>query len=268
MHAMLTDRAVISLSGDDAREFLQGLISNDVRKLEDGQMIYAALLSPQGKFLHDFFVLLRGGVFYLDVDASRAADLLQRLNIYKLRSKVSINLENKLRVAASWGGGGNGISDPRLPQLGYRIIGEVLAEGADDYERHRLELGIPDGAKDMLFDKSLLLEFGFEDLHGVDFNKGCYVGQEVTARSKHRGQVRKFIYQVHANAALPPAGTPIFLGDAESGQMRSSRGNIGLAILRVMDVDAAQKSNKEFHSGNVMLKASLPQWVIHKPSPE
>jgi len=282
-YAFLHERGLIGLSGEDAREFLQGLVSNDIRRLQEGGAVYAALLSPQGKFLHDFFIALRGGIFFLDVDKVHLPNLMQRLNLYKLRSKVTIAEEKNSAVAAIWDAEFSiknsefSFPDPRLRQLGYRIMGnaEVIEQRcqaqhlqAGDYDRMRLELGVPDGARDMVADKSLLLEFGFEDLHGVDFNKGCYVGQEVTARSKHRAQLRKFIYQVKAHETLPPAGTPVFLGETEIGQMRSSSENIGLALLKLADVEMAEKSNKELYAGAISLKATLPQWVIHRPAAE
>lgn len=264
MYAILPQRGVISVLGDDRVDFLQGLVTNDVRKLSGGHALYAALLSPQGKFLHDFFLISRGDAILIDCDKAQLPTLLKRLSMYKLRSKVSIEATD-MGVAAAWGTSApeHGFADPRLPELGFRIIGDVATADAseEDYERHRLMLGVPDGARDMIENKSLLMEFGFEDLHGVDFSKGCYVGQEVTARSKHRGQVRRFIYSVRAGEALPPAGTKVTLDGAEVGEIRSSLGETGLALLRV---EAVQKA-EAFQCGNTRLKASLPEWVTHPP---
>jgi len=264
-------RRIIEVSGDDAAAFLQGLVSNDVSRLQKGEAVYAALLTPQGKFLHDFFLVPQGASILIDCDKDSLPDLLARLTMYKLRSKVTIGAKENLGVAAIWGNQKPEMEvfpDPRLAQLGWRAVGDInaIASGCkpatfDDYERFRLELGVPDGARDMVRDKSLLLEFGFEDLHGVDFKKGCYVGQEVTARSKYRGQVRRFIYQVRADKVLPPAGTPVVLADVPVGELRSVAGNIGLALLKVEAVEKAQ----EFHAAGVACKAALPSWVLHPP---
>jgi folate-binding protein YgfZ len=209
-YAFLQNRAVISLSGDDSVDFLQGLISNDARRLLEDKPVYAALLSPQGRFLHDFFLVPVQGKILIDVQADRAKDLFSRLKLYRLRSKVEIMMDEQFLVAALWEGeldlplplDGKIYQDPRLLEMGYRFVGTQAAlkelasqnkyslaeEGG--YENFRLSMAVPD-TKDMIVEKSLLLECGFEELHGVDFSKGCYVGQEVTARSKFRGQVRK-----------------------------------------------------------------------------
>jgi folate-binding protein YgfZ len=258
---LLPKRAMLAVSGGDAETFLQGLVSNDLRKLSSGA-VYAAMLSPQGKFLHDFFLIRRGDAILMDCDSLRVNDLLSRLTLYKLRAAVNIE---KLpdAVTAAWGKKTEqGYADPRLPAMGYRIIGAAKTDGwqektFDDYEAHRLALGIPDGAQDMLIDKSFLLELGFESLHGVDFNKGCYVGQEVTARSKFRGQVRKHIYQVRADGELPPLGTPIVQDGAEVGQLRSHAGNIGLAIIRI---EAVEKNSPLTADGKT-IAASFPIWA-------
>ncbi|MDE3015545.1 MAG: folate-binding protein YgfZ [Pseudomonadota bacterium] len=277
---------MISVSGNDRFDFLQGLVSNDVRQLAEHRAVYAALLSPQGKFLHDFFLIKSGDVILIDSDKAQLPALLQRLAMYILRSKVMVEAMPQISVAAAWRiaeSGNQGIgeqyfSDPRLPALGWRMVGTAAAiekacaaagmEPSDEKacDRTRLNLGVPDGARDMIPGKSLLLEFGFEDLHGVDFAKGCYVGQEVTARSKHRGQVRRFIYRVRAASGnLPPPGTPVTLEGAIAGEMRSSLDNVGLALLRVEAVQKADAGDMEFHCGHMALKASLPQWVTHPP---
>ena len=284
-YAHLADRAVISISGDDAFVFLQGLVSNDVMRLKKGESVYAALLTAQGKFLHDFFLMPQGDSILLDCNKQGAADLLARLAMYKLRSKVTLEAKDDAGVVAVWGeDSGSGFraseawfSDPRMPQLGWRFIGNSDAisarckeqgmTAADDkaYERCRLSLGVPDGAYDMVREKSLLLEFGFEDLHGVDFAKGCYVGQEVTARSKYRGQMRRFIYQVQAEVALPPCGTPVTLDGVAAGELRSGQNGTGLALLNVAMVGNAQSRDHNFEAKNVVFKASLPRWAMHPP---
>jgi len=288
MHYTQLPRRLIELSGDEAAVFLQGLVSNDVSRLHKGDAVYAALLTPQGKFLHDFFLLSWQNSILIDCDRDALPDLLSRLTMYKLRSKVIIAaLPENRGVAAIWGNQEPEIRnqkpeirifpDPRLAQMGWRAVGEIEAvkswcsdqkagqNSSEDYDRLRLELGVPEGARDMIREKSLLLEFGFEDLHGVDFRKGCYVGQEVTARSKYRGQVRKFIYQAHAADALPLPGTPVMLEGVPAGELRSSAGNIGLALLNVAMVEKAQAGNMNFHAEGIAFKPTLPPWVAHPP---
>lgn len=282
-YSILLKRALISISGADADAFLQGLISNDIHKLKSGAAMYAALLSPQGKFLHDFFLARRGDAILIDIDRERRADLLQRLAMYKLRSKVDIAaLPESEGVIAAWGEeiAGMEFPDPRLRELGYRLIGgtaqaEKACKGKgwrevapDDYERMRLTLGVPDGARDMVIDRSFLMEFGFEDLHGVDFSKGCYVGQEVTARSKHRAQLRKFLYQVKSGGAeLPPPGTKVTAGESEAGELRSHAGDIGLAILRIEEVEKAAGAGVPLAAGGVTIaSANFPKWIASPPS--
>jgi len=280
----LAERKLIEISGDESASFLQGLISNDVMRLREGTAVYAALLTPQGKFLHDFFLTKRSSTILIDCAAESLPDLLSRLSMYKLRSKVNIKAKEDLGVAAIWDGKPVQNSafvmflDPRLAELSWRIIGDIAAieswcagqkipkKTMADYERMRLELGIPDGARDMTREKSLLLEFAFEDLNGVDFKKGCYVGQEVTARSKYRGQVRKFIYQVHAtHGTLPPSGTAVTLGDEPAGELRSNQNGIGLALLNVAMVEKALAGDINFQAGDAAFKATLPPWVAHPP---
>lgn len=284
MHYAFLSRGIISLTGEDTLSFLQGLVSNDVMPLQEGRMVYTALLSPQGKFLFDFFLVPQEGGVWLDCYRERLPELLARLNMYKLRSKVTLKEVADGRVAAWWDGAQPpahpGVllhRDSRLAALGWRLTGSASAVesyvqqlGArrvseEAYERLRLECGVPDGAHDMIPDKSLLMEFGFEDLRGVDFKKGCYVGQEVTARSKHRAALRKFIYQVSAEKELPPAGSPVFFQGAPAGEMRSSEGNIGLALLRIAEAEKSQSVGIALECAGVGLKAVLPQWVTQAP---
>ncbi len=280
-YALLSNRRLLKLAGDDTLAFLQGLITNDISKLGEGELMYAALLSPQGKFLHDFFIARWKEAYWLDVDASRLADLRQRLMMYRLRSKVTIDVaDESLGVAAIWEQHIPAAdelmlaADPRLAAMGQRLMGEVHAIGAfcaghaivhaslDVYEQWRIIHGIPDGVQDMIVDKSLLLEFGYEDLHGVDFKKGCYVGQEVTARSKFRAQLKKYLHQVSSGGdALPAPGTPIHAGDSVVGEMRSSSGPYGLALLRVEELHQAIAAGATLMAGDVAITAQRPSWM-------
>ncbi len=298
--AELADRGVVVVSGTDRQAFLQGLISNDIRKAEDKKPIFAALLSAQGKFLFDFFIVARNDAYWLDVEKSRLGDLIKKLNQYKLRSAVTIEDRSATyRVFAAWSEPHESLAaeamlaqgvayavdgmlypDPRLPQLGQRGIIKTHAPVAiltkhdreveqRHYDIHRLTLGVPDSSKDMISEKSILLECGYDELNGVDYEKGCYVGQEVTARSKHRGTLHKFLHRVTTDGGtLPPFGTVITFDGREVGDMRSSSGNVGLAMLRMDEVEKANGSQTGLRAGNIPIKAALPFWAklpLEKP---
>jgi tRNA-modifying protein YgfZ len=276
---VLPTRGLLAISGEDAVSFLQGLITNDANQLTAGQPIYAALLSPQGKYLHDFFLFPDQEKILADCEKERIPDLMQRLKMYRLRSKVEFEiLPESMGAVAAWGDkkSSRGFADPRIPDLGYRITGVLdelntwcqsqgwQAATPEEYHRMRIAHGIPDSG-DMVIDRSILMYYGFEDLHGADFKKGCYVGQEIMARTKYRGQVRKFLYKVQADRTCPAPGTPIHFGEAVSGEMRTSSGNSGLAILRVEDVENSLATRTTFQADGISLTASFPQWVKQKP---
>src|ERR1051326_58873 len=217
--AHLKDRAVIAVGGPEARSFLQGLITSDIEKLEPGKGLYAALLTPQGKILFDFFLVEGDAAILLDCLAETRDALLKRLMLYKLRSKITIEPRDQLAVLAEWDGAvaRNAISyaDPRLPELGRRAIiaqGEMRKDLLDEksYHEHRLALGVPEGG-DFGSDKMFALDADLDELHGVDFDKGCYVGQELTARMKHRGTARKRLLPISTldGPAVPPPGSEI-----------------------------------------------------------
>jgi folate-binding protein YgfZ len=291
---LLEDRAVLEVSGADRRSFLQGLVSNDVEKVGPARALYAALLTAQGKYLHDFFIAEAGDAIWLDGEKERLADLKRRLLVYRLRAKVAPLERPDLAVAAAFGedalaalafpeepgaarpfAAGVAFVDPRLPALGARIIaprpalrpallelGLVEADPAT-YDRHRLLLGVPDGSRDLTIEKSLLLEAGFDELHGIDWEKGCYLGQELTARTKYRGLLKRRLLPV-AIAGPPPApGTPVTLEGREVGEMRSHRDHRGIAFIRI---DAAL-AEKPLHAGEASLLVTRPSWLrLEAPS--
>lgn len=268
-YATLPHRSVLQLSGEDTLSFLQGLVSNDVLSLPQKGAVYTALLTPQGKFLHDFFMIAHEGGVLLEGNAARMSELHQRLMKYRLRSKVNIQAMPDA-VGAVWDQpefSADGVvvfRDPRLAELGWRVIGDAALNdaGADAYNLHRLSLGVPEGDSDLVPEKSFLLPFGFEDLHGVDFKKGCYVGQEVTARSKHLGQVRKRIYKVRSTGGdLPAAGSAVYYGEINAGELRSVHGDIGLALMSVEAVEKAAQLQVGFHCASVALELQLPHWI-------
>jgi folate-binding protein YgfZ len=290
-YAILEDRALLAVAGDEARSFLQGLISNDIEKATESHGIYAALLTPQGKFLFDFLIVGQGDRLLFDAEAGRRAELKKRLTFYKLRSKATIVEENGLAVAAAFGAdalerlglaveagsakpfaGGVAMTDPRLASLGARLllpldrIAELEALGfaraeAAEYDRWRLSLGVPDGSRDLEIEKSFLLECNFEELNGVDFDKGCYVGQELTARTKYRGVVRKRLMRVDVDGPLPAPGTPILLDGTEAGEMRSGRDRIGLAMIRLEHWEKARSAGTPLTASGTTVTPVKPDWA-------
>jgi folate-binding protein YgfZ len=261
----LPDRAVVELTGEDRVAFLQGLVSNDVAAAAPGHAVWAALLTPQGKWLADFFIFAEADRLLLDVEAAQAAALVQRLSRFRLRSKVALAVVQGFSVQAGWGAAalpvGVSAPDPRHPEAGWRALLAEPSPAADatpeDYDRHRLALGLPDGSRDMEAEKSLLLEAGFDELAGISWSKGCYMGQELTARTKYRGLLKKRLFPVAVEGALPARGTPVLREDgAETGEMRSGRDGLGLALLR-MPVQAGQA----LRCGDAVLRARVPGWM-------
>ncbi len=233
---VLPHRGVLRISGDDCATFLQGLISNDIGLCTPEQPIYAALLTPQGKFLHDLFIYNAGDSYLIDCEAARIDDLMQRLTTYKLRAKIALeNVSKTLEVVVSLGDTTD-LPDPRLKELGSRAIvtkGSNTNSDFTTYDKHRLNLGITDGSRDMIIGKSTLSDGNFDLLHGINWTKGCYVGQELTARMHHRALVKKRMFPVKISGSAPAAGTIIFYNGAEIGEMRSSANDIGLALLNI-----------------------------------
>jgi hypothetical protein len=260
--AELPDRSVIEVGGEDRLGFLQGLVSNDVNQAAPGRAVWAAFLSPQGKWLADFFILSDGDRLLLDCEANQAAALGQRLSRFRLRSKVSIAGRDDLRVYAIW----NGLPaaapltapDPRVPEAGYRLIsGETLAINAspEDWDLHRLSLGLPDGTGDLEAEKTVLLEAGFDELNGVSWTKGCYMGQELTARTKYRGLVKRRLVPVEVDGPLPAPGTAVLRNGVEAGTMRSGRQRRGLALLRL------EALHDPLTCGDARLIPRIPGWM-------
>ena len=229
---LLANRALVKISGEDALKFLQGLITNNIEKLTAQNALYAALLSPQGKYLFDFLIYEVNGSIMLDVAKYRAGDLIKKLNMYKLRAKVEITAEPDFNVYHDLE---EGVSDPRSIKLGKRSVTdeEQLEDGSpEDYERLRLEVGVPDSA-DLVPEESFIMQNNFEELNGIDFEKGCYVGQEIVARTKYKGIVRRRLYRALGKANLPPFGSKIKDGEKTIGEMRSSINNTGLAQCEI-----------------------------------
>ena len=284
----LESRGVLAVAGGDAAEFLQGLVSNDIAQVGEGRVVYAALLTPQGKYLHDFMVAREAGAFLLDCEAARLMDLGQRLGAYRLRADIELlDATEDWRVVAVLGdgaearlgltlaepgavaaleGGGLIYRDPRPQMPGLRAFvprdagfaqletAGISAGTLTDYERVRIAAGVPDGSRDMTVNKSTLLEFGFEALRGVDFEKGCYVGQELTARTKYRGLVRRRLQRVFVDGALPAPGTPIMANDKEAGEICSGVDDQALALLRLDRSAEAEAAGISLTAGKVTLR--------------
>jgi folate-binding protein YgfZ len=286
--ALLDDRGILAVSGADRRPFLQGLVSNDVDKMGPKQARYAALLTAQGRYLHDFLMIEAEGAIWLDAEARRLADLRRRLSVYRLRAKVSLDERADLCVAAGFGdavlarlglaaepgtarpfAGGVVFVDPRLAALGARAIlpraaarEGLLAAGLGEadfvaYCRLRLGLGVPDGSYDLLPEKSLLLEAGFDELNGIDWDKGCYIGQELTARTRYRGLVRRRLIPVAIDGPTPPPGTAVTLDGHEVGEMRSGCAGLGLALLR----NEVAQPGAGLRAGDAVLVPWTPLWM-------
>ncbi len=286
---------MLGIGGSEARTFLQNLISNDVRRLAPDMALYALLLTPQGKYLHDFFLaehadLEAGTTLVLDVERDRAADLLRRLTLYKLRADVVLaDLSDRYTVGAIVGaanlqlgnsggaaqalGGGVVFADPRVVRLGARFIlprshvAGVAAElglrlGEESaYEALRLQEGVPDSSRDLAVERSFPLEAALDELHAIDYGKGCYVGQELTARTHYRGTVRKRLMPVHIAGTTPASGTPVMFGTIEAGEMRSSQGDVGMALLRLDTLDEARAAKGVLRAGDATIVPQPPEWL-------
>jgi tRNA-modifying protein YgfZ len=286
----LDDRGILALQGDDVVRFLQGIVTNDVEALSDDRAIYAALLTPQGKYLHDFFLVQLGETVLLEAAKSRLDDLKRRLTMYRLRAKATIeDVSDDWAVFALFGDGafeaasltgeaglscrrndGAVLIDPRLRALGLRAIlpralGAALLGDAGftaarraEYDLHRHRLGVADELEpEALYP----LEAGFDELNGVSFAKGCYVGQEVTARMKNRKLVRKRVVPVAIESGKIEAGGKILLGDVTVGEMLAGGPETGLALIRVESLQTAMDEGKVLTSGGTTLRPSKPDWA-------
>lgn len=291
--ALLPGRGVLEIAGPDAVGFLNALISNDAAKAGAKRTIYAALLSAQGRYLHDFFIYAPGEAFLLDCEAERLADLQRRLSLYRLRANVTLSDQSPRWMAAAAFGdgalaqlglgqnpgqtlaldGGMVCADPRLAALGARGLlprdraaGILAGAGLDEarpeaYDRWRLTLGVPEGGRDLEAEKSLPAESNLDLLQGVDFAKGCYVGQELTARMKHRALLKKRLLPVKIEGAPPPPGSEITLEGMAVGEMRSSREGVGLALLRIDAATRAMAEGGLLRAGEARLSPYRPDWL-------
>jgi len=281
--ALLPDRGVLKVAGDDARHFLHGLVTADVSKLAPGDSRFAALLTPQGKIIVDFIITEAGagdgGGFFLDYPRALAPNLAERLNFYRLRAKASIeDLSEKLGVLAAWDGMGTTACglvypDPRLPALGLRcILPPDLAEDAaaelgatltdaTAYEIHRIAQGIPRGGLDFSYGDAFPHETNMDQLGGVDFTKGCYIGQEVVSRVEHRGSARTRILPITYDQFAAEPGTVVMAGDKQVGTLGSTAAGRGLAMLRLDRVADALAAGLPLIAGGLPIHLVKPSWA-------
>jgi folate-binding protein YgfZ len=260
----LSNRSILAVSGTEARSFLQGLITNDVEAVTPGKAIYAALLTPQGKILFDFLIVDDGaGSLLLDCAAPSRAALIKRLSMYRLRAEVEIAPRDELSVFASWDGlqlPGSAFDDPRLAGLGKRSIGpKAVSDAETDYLAHRLALGVPEAA-DFGSDKIFALDAGLDELHAVAFDKGCYVGQELTARMKHRGTARKRLLLVEStDNSLLDIDAELRAGEHVIGEIVSTYGTRGFALIRLDRL--ADANSAPVRMGETQVTVTKPAWL-------
>jgi folate-binding protein YgfZ len=281
--ALLTDRGVAKVGGDDARRFLNGLLTTDIGKVTPAHPSFAALLTPQGKIIVDFLVVEAaaedGGAFFLDCPRALAPNLVERLNFYRLRAKVTVeNYSESLGVLAAWNGNGTtqrGLiyPDPRLSALGLRGIlpPHLAADAAADlgaelvdasaYEVHRIAQGIPRGGVDFSYGDTFPHEADMDQLGGVDFAKGCYIGQEVVSRVEHRGSARARIVPIVYDDFAPEPGTAVMAGEKEVGRLGSTANGRGLAMLRLDRVGDAFADGTPLLAGGVAIRPVKPDWA-------
>jgi folate-binding protein YgfZ len=281
--AYLPDRGVVSATGDDAGKFLQGLVTNDMALLGVVPAIHAGLLTPQGKILFDFFVIKTPDGYLLETAREKTADLMKRLAMYKLRANVAIrDASDDYRVLAVWRSDPQSLGetshsvwfpDPRLPSLGLRILAEAkfaddvgsatnaIETSAQDYHVHRVANGVPEGGKDYAFGDTFPHEALFDQLDGVSFAKGCFVGQEVVSRMEHRRTGRKRIVPVEGESQLPATGAEIKAGEIAIGTLGSVAENRGLALIRIDRAAEAIAKGLPLRAGPVPVKVVLPPFA-------
>lgn len=298
--AVLDSRGVVALGGEDRSAFLQGLVTNDLRRLAANRVLYSLLLTAQGKFLHDFILIDGGDAILAETEGERADELIRRLKPYKLRSKVTFTnagaghraialfgpaaLE-RLGLAAEPGtarpfAGGTVFTDPRLPDLGARAV--VPADGgweaavaeagftaadADAYDALRLSLGVPDGSRDMPVERTIPLEANMDALNAIAWDKGCYMGQELTARTRYRALIKKRLFPVTVDGALPASGTPLSLDGQDAGEMRGGAGTLAIALVRLEAMARVEAGGAVLTAGDSTVRPRRPQW-LPTPSPE
>jgi folate-binding protein YgfZ len=278
--AHLHDRGVVRVAGEAAKTFLDGLITCDLDRISPGAARFGALLTPQGKILFDFIVFMApdevGGGYYLDVPKAHAPELAKRLAFYRLRTKVAIEDRSEtLAVIAGWDDAaqtedeaGLVAQDPRLPSLGWRAIvaaedaGEFAREPPQSYHAHRIALGVPEGGKDFIFGDTFPHEALMDQLYGVDFDKGCYVGQEVVSRMQHRGSARTRIMPVTYLDGIPAMeGAEVTAGGKSLGRTGTAANGRGLVMIRLDRAEDALQAGDILRAGGLPIRIEKPDWI-------
>lgn len=273
----LTDRTLLNINGPDAISFLHGLVTCDVENLKTGEITFGALLSPQGKILFDFFVIKSVDGYMLDIDKSMCDDFLHKLKFYKLRADIEISkAADKTKVFAVFGDApenmlkivmdGICVPDPRLDKLGLRayinrIPVDYLVVEPDEYVALRNVHGMPSGGTDFIFGDAFPHEALMDQFGGVDFKKGCYIGQEVVSRMQHRGTARKRFISVTSDVNMPDIGTEIVVNGKTVGKIASKFGKNAIALIRLDQAGAAVKNNETILAGSTAVKLHLQEWV-------
>ena len=273
--AVLPRRGVVAVGGDEAAKFLNDLVTADVAAAAPGRAVYGALLTPQGKVLFDFIVFRDGDGFLLDPPRTAVADLIKRLSFYRLHAKVTIDdLSDRRRVLAAWGDGAPAVDgivapDPRLVALGWRAVVAAdaalpagFAEASEaGYDAHRIGLGVPEGGIDFAYGEVFPHDVDMDQLGGVDFAKGCYVGQEVVSRMEHRGTARRRVVIARGAAPLPPVGAPLAASEQPIGTLMSSVDGTGLALVRLDRAREAMDAGVPVTAGGTPVTLALPDWA-------
>ena len=280
--AFLSERAVLRITGADATRFLQGLLTTDVESMAAGNARFAALLTPQGKILFDFIVVAvaedEGGGFVLDAPRALEGELAERLGFYKLRAKIEIARRPDLAIAVVLDGTASDdlglvYSDPRHPRLGAHILlpaesaGATLREAgfalgdAEEWQAKRIALGVPEGGKDFVYGDTFPHEADMDQLNGVDFDKGCFVGQEVVARMQHRGGIRTRVVPIAYEHASPLSGVEVKIGERSAGFLGSTAQGRGLAKVRLDRIEEGLAVNERLSAGNVPIRLVKPDWA-------
>ncbi|MCJ2054630.1 YgfZ/GcvT domain-containing protein [Methylobacterium sp. J-070] len=267
--ALLPDRALVAVTGPDAAALLQGVLTCNVETLQAGEARLGALLTPQGKVLFDFLVSRIPDGFRFDVRGDRAADLAKRLSLYRLRAQAAIAADPTVAVAAAWDGAApaaaEAVADSRHADLGARLYAAEGAFSADaaeaDYHAHRIALGIPEGGRDYAFGDAFPHEALMDQLGGVDFRKGCYVGQEVVSRMQHRGTARTRILAATYPDGIPEPGTGIAAGGKVLGTTGSAAGGRGLALVRLDRLGDALAAGETPLAGGQPVRLERPAYA-------
>lgn len=277
--AVLDDRTAVRVGGADAAEFLQGLVTTDIEALDEATPGFGALLTPQGKILFDFLLFAENGAFVIDCRREIAPELVKRLGFYKLRAKVDVSEADDMCVVAWWGEAAPSAiaapRDPRLAELGWRAlvpranVADLLRQdgltdaGVQAYHAHRIRLGVPEGGLDYSFGDVFPHEACLDQLHGVSFAKGCYVGQEVVSRMQHRGTARSRFVQAEQAGAAPPPGTAITAGGTRLGHLGSSADGHALALVRLDRAARAIARGEPITVDGAEIQLAIPAWASY-----